>query len=194
MAHNRIKAALSIALSFLLFVTTACYSGKKTADYSTLTNNAFAFVEYYQTTDVQVMAGEYHGGRRIDSPTYAFNPEDRTLNIYRYPDGLQPDSAIVVLGVGKILKNAAGSGVSSFLVGANQLPFSYNDLTITSLSNNKLFLTYQNKSITLKAGEEWKHYTEKTDTLKLQGLPVIKTMQTSTIRFHGFLSRNILKK
>jgi hypothetical protein len=194
MARNRNKAASSVFFSFLLLVTTACYSGRKTTDYTTVLNDAFAFVEYYQTTDALVLAGEYRGGRRIDSPTYAFNPEDRTLNIYRYPDRLQPDSAIVVLGVGKILKNAAGSGVSSFLVGANQLPFSYNDLTITSLSNDKLSLTYQNKSITLKAGEEWKHLTEKTDTLKLQGLPIIKTMQSTSIRFHGFLPRNAIRK
>ena len=91
------------AVFVLVFLLSGCGSKKcVTQEYMKESKN-FAFIEYYQTAEAIVIKGSINSGRRIDSPTYHYNNETGTLESYRSLS-FNPDTVILVLGTGKILK------------------------------------------------------------------------------------------
>jgi len=155
--------------------------------------NQFAFIEFFQTSEGKVLQGKVPPGRRIDSPTYSFNKETRELQVFRSND-FAVDSLVAVLGTGKILKGAAGGGVSSLLIGVNKLPFSYSDLEILKIDSKSISVRFKNENITLQIGQEWTQPKTETDTVKLQEVSVVEILSTTRIQFHGFLPDSLLKR
>ena len=127
---------MRIALSALglVILLSGCSLKKNATQESFKQSNSFAFDEYYQTSEAKVISGTIPSGKRIDSPTYHFSKENGTIESHRSLS-FSPDTVILVLGTGKILKGAAGSGVSSLLVGTSNLPLSYGELKVIAISN-----------------------------------------------------------
>lgn len=179
------------AVFVLVFLLSGCGSKKcVTQEYMKESKN-FAFIEYYQTAEAIVIKGSINSGRRIDSPTYHYNNETGTLESYRSLS-FNPDTVILVLGTGKILKGAAGSGVSSLLVGTSKLPLSYKELKIIEVGKESLKVEFNGERITISTNSKWEKITEYNDTINDQSAILRRTI-TDIITFHGFLPKDSLK-
>lgn len=182
------KTALS-ALGLVILLSSC--SSKKSATQEFNLNKGFAFVEYYQTSEAKVISGSIPSGRRIDSPTYHYNNENSTIESYRSLS-FNPDTVILVLGTGKILKGAAGSGVSSLLVGTSELPLSYGELKIIAVSKESVKVEFKGERLTIPKNSKWEKITEYNDTINDQSAILRRTI-TDRISFHGFIPKDSLK-
>lgn len=176
----------------IVLILPACSSKNKMSK-SAGAQNEFAFIEFFQTSEGKILQGKVPPGRRIDSPTYSFNKDTRVLQVFR-SESFAVDSLVAVLGTGKILKGAAGSGVSSVLIGINKLPFSYSDLEILKIDPKSISIRYKDESITLQIGQEWTKSKTETDTIKLEEVSIVEILSTTKIQFHGFLPDSLLKR
>ncbi len=182
------KTALS-ALGLVILLSSC--SSKKSATQEFNLNKGFAFVEYYQTSEAKVISGSIPSGRRIDSPTYRYNNENGSVESYRRLS-FNPDTVILVLGTGRILKGAAGSGVSSLLVGVSKLPLSYGELKIIAIGKENLKVEFKGEKITIATSSIWEKTTEYNDTINDQSAILRRTI-TDRISFHGFIPKDSLK-
>lgn len=183
------KLALS-ALSLAILLS-GCSSKKSVTQESFKQSNSFAFVEYYQTSEAKVISGSIPSGRRIDSPTYHYNKENSTVESYRNLS-FKPDTVILVLGTGRILKGAAGSGVSSLLIGTNKLPLSYGELKIIAIGKESVKVELKGEKITIATSSKWEKTSEYNDTINDQSTILRRTI-TDRISFHGFIPKDSLK-
>jgi len=188
-----IRLLKHIFLGLLIaLILPGCSSKNKMAK-SEGTQSQFAFIEFFQTSEGKVLQGKVPSGRRIDSPTYSFNKDTRDLQVFRSND-FAVDSLVAVLGTGKILKGAAGSGVSSLLIGVNKLPFSYSDFEILKIDSKSASVRYKSENITLQIGQEWTQLKTQTDTIKLEEVSVVEILSTTRIQFHGFLPDSLITR
>lgn len=149
-------------------------------------NNLIPFIEFYSVTEGKALSGTPYPGRRIDSPGYSYDSNTQKLDIYRYkiPDTL---SIKLYLGVGKVLKGTAGQGVSSTVIGVNELPFTYNDFTITNATNNEANCYFRDKHIALKPNQEY--FITETKIDSLPNATVLQTTTTWKVTFTGFVKK-----
>jgi hypothetical protein len=153
----------------------------------------FAFVEYYQTQEGVAVQGDVPQGRRIDGPTYRYDRQTRTLEVNR-EIGTPLDSISVLVGIGKILKGAAGAGVSSFLRGTGHLPFTFDKLTIRGIDAKGLHVTHDGRDAVVAEGGEWKDIRVSTDTLPHSDNAIVRFTTTYSIRYHGLIGRQALRQ
>ncbi len=147
-------------------------------------NNLIPFVEFYTITEGKALSGTATPGRRIDGPGYSYDSVSQKLEIYR--NNLTDTLNIkLYLGVGKVLKGTAGQGVSSMVIGLNNLPFTQNDLTITNATKTKVGCSYKGKRFVLKPGQEYLFTETRIDTLP--NTTVIQTTTTLKAAFKGFV-------
>jgi hypothetical protein len=122
----------------------------------------------------------------IDFPTYSFDYTTRTLT------GSVPtinDSIQIIFGDGGSLSGAAGSGIASGLSGVKSFPYKFNNLfSIDSLKpDGTVAITYNGKSLTVTAGENWFNNTSYTDsTIDCK----VDISVTDRISNFGFLRRD----
>lgn len=178
------------AFGFAILLS-GCSSKKSATQELFKQSNGIAFVEYYQTSEAKVISGTIPSGKRIDSPTYHYNKENGTVESYRSLS-FNPDTVILMLGTGKILKGAAGSGVSSLLVGANKLPLSYGELKIIAIGKESVKVEFKGEKITITTNSKWEKTTEYNDTINDQSA-ILKRTITDRISFHGFIAKDSLK-
>lgn len=178
------------AFGFVILLS-SCSSKKSATKESFNHNNSLAFVEYYQTSEAKVISGTIPSGKRIDSPTYHYSKENGTLESYRSLS-FSPDTVILILGTGKILKGAAGSGVSSLLVGTNKLPLSYGELKIIAVGKENVKVEFKGEKISIPAHSKWEKTTEYNDTINDQAAILRRTI-TERISFHGFILKDSLR-
>lgn len=147
-------------------------------------DNLIPFVEFYTVTEGKVLSGTPYPGKRIDGPGYSFDSKNQKLDIYRnnIPDTL---GIKLYLGVGKVLKGTAGQGVSSMVIGVNNLPFTHNDFTITNATKTKIGCLYKGERFVLKPGQEYLFTETKIDTLP--NTTVLQTTTTWKVTFTGFV-------
>ncbi len=182
-------SSVGILMGLILF---GCSSKGKLST-TAIPTDQVAFVEFYQTSEGKALKGKAPGGRRIDSPTYSFDPQTQNFQIHRM-SSVVVDSVQVLLGTGRILRGAAGSGVSSVLIGANKLPFSYADLEIIKVDPKSIHLKYKDEKITLAVGQDWKVVQSKIDTIQIQEVAIVETVTTTRIQFYGFHPKSKLVK
>lgn len=180
-----------IAVFVLVLLLSGCGSKKSVILKSLKESKKIAFVEYYQISEATVIEGSINSRRRIDSPTYHYNNESGTIESYRSLS-FSPDTIILVLGTGRILNGAAGTGVSSLLLGASKLPLSYGELKIISTSKKSINVEFKGEKITISTNSKWEKITEYNDTINDQKA-IIKMIVTERISFHGFMSSDSLK-
>lgn len=188
--YKSIKFAVGLfLLSTLALFMSNCSVNKQSI--SAIGDNDVFFVEYILTQEGQVVSGNPPQGMRIDGPMYRFVKETKQLDIKRN-DGLIMDSIKVLVGSGKILKGAAGSGVSTRLAGINKLPYTENRFTLMNIDDKSIQFKFDNQKIKLKEGEDWKYTKTYIDTIKAEAISLISITSTYTVRYHGIINkRNI---
>lgn len=183
------RSLITAVLLVMMLFFTNCGAQKKNGITSILGPDEYVFIEYFLTQDGEVISGIPPKGMRIDGPAYRFDKSSKQLSIHRN-DNLVTDSIKVLLGNGKILKGAAGNGVSMRLTNITSLPYTENKFTINRIDSKNINFTFDNQKIKLKAGDEWGLSIFRTDTIKLAEPSIVKTKLTYTIRYHGKLSKN----
>lgn len=164
----------------------SCTSNRK-AGKAEVKDKLVPFIEFYTISEGKALSGSPAQGRRIDGPGYSYNPETQKLDIYR--NNLSDTLNIrLYLGVGKVLKGAAGQGVSSFIIGVSNFPHSFNDFTILKANNTKVNCLLKGKRFELKPGQEYLITEIKTDSLPNSG--VVETTTTWKVTFTGFVKQN----
>ncbi len=172
----------------MLTAFTSCSSNKHIEKQELLDPNTFAFVEYIQTQEGEVLEGKVPPGRRIDGPAYRFDKETKKLELLSKVN-FSFDTVKIILGNGKILKGASGSGLSMRINAIGKLPYSMYNLTITEISSKGIRLLFDKREILLMAGEEWKSSTISIDTIKSEPRSIVKTTTTHSIRYQGNLDK-----
>jgi len=175
-------------LIVLVIFFTSCSFNKQDSFKNYIGDNEFVFVEYLLTQEGEVISGNPPKGMRIDGPTYRFDKETKQLDIHR-TDNLQIDSVKILLGNGKILKGAAGGGVSTRLSNIKNLPYSENKLTINKIDKNGISFTFDKQKVKLKVDDEWQSSTTRTDTIKMAEQAIVKIKTTYLVRYYGKLSK-----
>jgi len=172
-----------------LFISTGCSININNSTSSYISQDEFAFIEYITTQDAEVLSGNYPRGKRIDGPTYRFDEETKQLQIHRR-NNLSIDSIKILIGSGKVLTGAAGSGVSTHLTNTRTLPYVDNKLSINKIDRKGISLTFENQNKTIKEGEKWEFATTRVDTIKMDEPSIIKMRTTYSVRFWGILSKS----
>jgi hypothetical protein len=185
----RIIFSVLIAISVVLIFS--CKSGKQATKWQ-IAPTEYAFVEYYQVNDGKVLEGEASPGRRIDGPTYSFNPE--TNEVMSFVNlKIEKDSLLLLIGRGLVLRGTQGGGMHSRLIEAKGLPIVDGKLIISKLTEKGLYITWNATNIILNPGDVWENTTSKIDTLdSFNGRAVVENTTTYTIKFHGFFQKEKL--
>ncbi len=152
-------------------------------------SDSFAFIEYYQIRSGRAIEGNAPPGRRIDGPTYSYNPEGEELISFISYD-FNKDSLIAVIGRGIVLQGTHGGGVHSRLIPVATLPFTEERLTVQIIDNDSVYLVLNDEIITLGKGEKWEQVDLKIDTLFLpDSQVVIESTTTYSIKYHGLIRK-----
>jgi len=185
--NSLILDRIIVALTFIGLIIIAACSGAKN-NFKFVDSNNFVFIEYIQTTEGKEISGTAPKGQRIDGPTYQFNKEKKELNINRKPD-FSFDTVKAVIGSGKVLKGAAGSGVSTYLKTINSLPFAVGKLTINKIDKKGVYITHDGKNVLIQNGEEWNDNITYTDTIKGVQQSIVEFKTTYSIRYGGLIDK-----
>lgn len=189
MKNNAIKL-----LGFLVILLVGCTATRSTIQEKTILADQFAFVEFYVSTDGKALKGTPPVGKRIDSPAYSFDSETKTIHSNR-TFNFSIDSLSILLGTGRILTGAAGSGVSSILINASELPFAYSSLRIIKVDSDRISAEYDTEKISVDAGQTWSKTIALSDTLHFDGNEVVVEKMTKIrVSYHGLLPKSALKK
>jgi hypothetical protein len=169
----------------------SCKSSKKVAKWQ-MAPNEYAFVEYYQTNDGRVIDGEVDPGRRIDGPTYSFNPETKEVMSY-LSQSFNKDSLFLLLGRGLVLRGTQGGGMHSRLIEVNSFPYVDGKLTIQSINESGVTIKWEEETFSINPGDMWERTITKTESIdSYNGKAVVEVISTYTIKFHGFLQKEKL--
>ncbi len=183
--------------NFLIILTALfllnCSASKLKEDTNFIKANQVAFIEFIQTQEGKVLKGKTPEGRRIDGPTYHFDRDAKKLELIRKENFLL-DTVKVILGNVRILKGAAGSGLSMRIGAIGKLPYSMYNLTIKGISDKGLSIDFEGKSVLIKEGEKWETSTSKIDTLKMENPAVINYTTTYSIKYHGLIDKKSITK
>lgn len=180
-----------LALAIMLPLVNACKVSSKVTAWQ-IPADEYVFIEYYQTNDGRALEGKPFPGRRIDGPTYAFNPETGELNSYAGVE-YNTDSLRVMLGRGLVLRGTQGGGLHSRLIPHSTLSFEEGKLRVEGISPEGVNVVWDNQPILLKVGEPWENRTVEVDTLSSpDGRVIVENTTTYTMVFHGFLKKEKL--
>jgi len=178
------KRIITTGVAFALLLS--CASSSKTEKVPGK-NNLIPFVEFYTITEGKALSGNATPGRRIDGPGYSYDSVSQKLEIYR--NNLTDTLNIkLYLGVGKVLKGTAGQGVSSTIIGVNNLPFTHNDYTITHATNSKVNCLFKGKKFVLIPNQEYSLSETKIDSLP--NSTIVQTTIIWRITFTGLVRKN----
>lgn len=183
-----LKQIKMFSILLVAFLSVNCSVNKQHVKKDFINAEQVAFVEFIQTQDGKVISGYAPKGRRIDGPTYRFDSEARKLEIIRKEDFLL-DTVKIILGNGRILKGAAGSGLSMRISAIGKLPFSMYNLTIKEVNAEGLSINFDGKPVVIKEGEKWETSTSKIDTIKMENPAVINYTTTYSIKYHGLINK-----
>lgn len=187
------KTSLNILLILsLLLINSSCSFKKQTTPVDFILPSEVAFIEFIQTQEGEVLKGNPPSGRRIDGPTYRFDKTTKELEVLRRPD-FSIDTIKVVVGNGKILKGAAGKGLSFRLNASKRMPFDCNNLTIAGIGDKGASLIFDSKKLLLAEGEEWSTSSYRTDTIKTATIAIVKIKTTYLIRYCGKINKSNIK-
>ncbi len=150
-----------------------------------------AFIEFIQTQEGKAIKGRVPEGRRIDGPGYHFDNESKKLEIIR-KDNFLLDTVKVMLGNGRILKGAAGTGLSMRINAIGKLPYSIYNLTIKEVNAEGLSFNFDGKPIFIKEGEKWETTTSKIDTIKMDTPAIVNYTTTYSIIYHGLIDKKLI--
>lgn len=189
MKKNAIKS-----LGFLVILLIGCTATRSTLQENIISADQFAFVEFFVSTDGKAHKGSPPAGKRIDSPAYSYDSESKTIHSNR-TFNFSIDSLKILLGTGRVLTGAAGSGVSSLLVNASKLPFTYSNLRILKVDSTHIWAEYDNEKISVEAGKVWSKTIAFSDTIRFDGNAVaVEKMTKIRVSYHGLLPKSALKK
>ena len=149
----------------------------------------YVFIDHHIHTHGELIEENYRGPM-IDSPTYNFDEETRTLKgIITFDVN---DTLRVVYGSGSSLTGAAGGGKDTMLYGVYELPYDHHEFRILYIDfDGTAYLLYKNVSIPLKSGEEWVNITSRTDIQQFgdqQG--VANLITTDRITNYGIMNKS----
>lgn len=188
-----LKQIRMFSILLVVLLSFGCSVNKQQVNKNYINAEQVAFVEFIQTQDGKVISGDAPKGRRIDGPTYRFDSETKKLEIIRKENFLL-DTVKVILGNGRILKGAAGSGLSMRINAIGKLPYSMYNLTIKDVNAEGLSINFDGKSIVIKEGEKWETTTSTIDTIKMETPAIINFTTTYLIKYHGLIDKkNILQ-
>lgn len=182
------RLIICTAVAYLTFC--GCATGIKTSN--RIPNDQVAFIEYQQLFEGKFIEGEIPPGPRIDMPTYSFSAENGTLEVYRNHGNIDTQNIKAILGTGKTLIGASGSGSSTIALGISQTPFNHGNITITEIFADRVDFTINGKSLSLKAGESWEDKHIKLDTIYLDSRAIIETTNSQRVVFHGLINKSNL--
>ncbi|QKG79258.1 hypothetical protein [Tenuifilum thalassicum] len=179
------KFALKLALA--IFTVYSCSVQKRNITTSAAKSNSLIpFVEYFVTSEGEVLSGKSFPGRRIDSPGYSYNPDNQHLELYR--NSISDSTGIkLFLGIGRVLKGVSGRGVSSFIKEVKNFPYKHEELIIESYSDSTLKFTLKDKSFKLKPKESFTYTESKIDSLPNN--TIVKTTTKWKVDFRGFVKK-----
>jgi hypothetical protein len=177
---------------FLLITTTSCNFNIHQSKNSFIGKDEVAFIEFYQTLEGEVISGTQTPSRRIDGPTYRFDRTEKTLQLLR-KDIFSIDTVSVILGNGRVLKGASGSGISNRITLIGKLPYTMNNFTINKINKDGIFVTFNRKEFVLKAGEEWQTTDVSIDTTRSESPTITKTKITYTINYFGKIDKKAVR-
>lgn len=183
--HKKFKI---IAFTLITIFLLSCSASKQQINTDFIKPNQVAFIEFIQTQDGKAIKGRVPEGRRIDGPGYHFDNESKKLEIVRKENFLI-DTVKVILGNGRILKGAAGTGLSMRINAIGKLPFSMYNLKIKEVSNQGLSIEFEGKPISIKEGEKWETTTSKIDTVKMESPAIINYTTTYSIKYYGLIDK-----
>lgn len=165
-----------------------CTAGRNAA--TTPPPDKFAFVEILTFYSGEVLEGEAPPTRRIDMPGYHYYTNPVRIELYRNKESVRVDSLKLLLGMGKVLSGAAGSGVSSFFVPIYRIPCSVEKTDILEVNAKIIRIRIAGKVISVASGEQWERTDSRTDTLTFEGNRVIIRNRVSTrINYRGFIPK-----
>lgn len=181
------------SILLVVLLSLSCSVNKQQVNKNYINAEQVAFVEFIQTQDGKVISGNAPKGRRIDGPTYRFDAEIKKLEIIRKENFLL-DTVKVILGNGRILKGAAGNGLSMRINAIGKLPYSMYNLTIKDVNAEELSINFDDKPVVIKEGEKWETSTSTIDTIKMDIPAIINYTTTYSIKYHGLIDKkNILQ-
>jgi hypothetical protein len=149
-----LAAALAAAAAGLLG---GCTLKKRTPPWP-IPAGKFVFIDHVILKNGEILEGQV-GGAQIDSPTYTFDKETKTLTgtiDFEIHAGLK-----IVYGDGERLMGAAGEGTSTILTGIYALPFRSDGYGTPAMeieavdADGTAHLRYRGESIALKALDKW---------------------------------------
>ena len=181
----KVKIALGASI---LIVVSSCNVSKPQADKSFIKSGQVAIIELIESHDGEALKGRAPEGRRIDGPTYRFDKETKKLEINR-KENFAIDTVKALFGYVRILKGAAGSGLSMRLNAFGKFPYTTNNLIIKEVNSEGVKITYDKKELFLKAGEIWETQSSTIDTLKMETPAIIKYTTTYSIQYHGLIDK-----
>lgn len=136
------------------------------------------------------MSGTPPPGMRIDGPTYTFDPQSQSLQSFIAPN-FDPKETLAIIGMGRILRGTEGGGLSSRLVGVNQLPRTEGQLTLKTIGKSKIFFDLLGNSYTLEPGMEALALNYVTDTIEYETeKAVIRKTISHQVIYHGRLKQS----
>lgn len=185
------KTLYLIFFSFILLGLLCCKTTKKVTTWQ-IPSDEYAFLEYYQTNEGRALEGNPPPGRRIDGPTYSFNPEAGELQSYLF-NSFDKDSLKVIIGRGLVLRGTEGGGLHSRLIPSSKVPFTEEKLTVNSLTSEAISLSWGEKTLQMGAGDVWVEKSSTIDTLYLpEGRVVVENTTTYSIKYFGLLKKENL--
>jgi len=152
------------------------------------------FMEHHIGTQGEIIEGNYKEGPMYDSPSYSYYNETGILS--GYIDFNINQSLKVVLGNGISRSGAAGSGVSTMLMGIYELPYENNNFEIKDIeSDGTIHLVYNDSTIVLKSNEEWINKSSAIDTQNNAGeIAKANLITTDRIVNYGIIEKSNIRQ
>lgn len=177
-----------IIVASILITANSCRVNKQQASKDIIKPDQVAFIEFVQTQEGELISGTAPQGRRIDGPTYRFDKETRQLTLLR-KDDFSIDTVKAFLGYVRVLKGAAGHGLSMRLNAIGKLPYTTNNLTISEVGSKVVNIIFDNKAVQINEGDSWETTKSTIDTIKMETPTIIKYTITYSIHYHGLIDK-----
>ena len=136
----------------------------------------YLFIETWTQWNVEVLQGSF--GLMIDIPTYSYDVDQQTLDVFPIDPQLTKDRSFIALwgdGISLHVLKGTGGGASSMITGIYGLPFQSSDRSLELLEikpDGSATVQFQGKDLTLHPGQSWQASTD----------PEIKRFDTSLIK------------
>lgn len=188
MKKNQI--ALISALSLVVILLFGCKTSQKVGVLD-IPKGYFAFIEFYQTQESEVIEGKSFPGPHIHGPTYTFSKELGTISALHA--NINPDSLNILMGKGLVLRGAKGGGIKTELIPYHNLPIEDGMLTVKEILSEEVRMTWNDTLVTLNVDQPFIHTSTHIDTLEIMDhRTIIKNTTLYHIVYHGILNKQNL--